>query len=337
MGILDRRKILKSDLWLDQADARERIEAGRKQGELTEDEAEKLLQFAEQGFLTFHLQGCDKLFDQALQDVNRLWKERPIDLAYAYTGEVTSMADADEGRERRPLCRILDLHSHSRAIGELYLHPQIFAWTDRVFGQASAAFQSVFFEWGSRLPLHRDAAYIPVQPPSHLLGVWVALEDVHPDSGPLAYIPRSHRLPYFEFEPQRIAIRSQEENYFPAHKFNMGQCVDQGLAEQLFRARRGEVLIWHASLIHGGSRPADSRRSRRSLVVHFSTRQQCKKRSGAYLKKVRGSLLRPEQRSFWATTERLLEANGCVGLDNPLKGLRPRGLSLKEKLKSRFG
>lgn len=337
MSILDEQKILKSDLWLDQPDAEERIKAKRKQGELSEEEAQKLEQFAEQGFLTFQLEGCEELFEQALQDVDRIWKERPVDLAYAYTGEVASMADADERRERRPLCRILDLHSHSCAAGELYLHPQIFAWTDRIFGQPSAAYQSVFFEWGSRLPLHRDAAYIPLTPAAHLLGVWIALEDVHPDSGPLAYIPRSHRLPYFEFEPGRIAIRPHEENYFAAHKFNMAQCVDQGLAEQLFRARRGQVLIWHASLIHGGSRPADSRRSRRSLVVHFSTRQHCKQRAGAYLKKVRGRLLRLEQRSFWATTERLLEANGCVGLDNPLRGLRPRGLSLKEKLKSRIG
>ena len=157
------------------------------------------------------------------------------------------------------------------------------------------------------------------------------------DSGPLAYIPKSHRLPYFEFEEGRIAIRPQEENYFPAHQFNMAQCLDEGLSEELFKPRQGEVMIWHASLIHGGSRPADSRRRRRSLVVHFSTRQHCKQRGSSYLKTVRGRLLRRQQRLFWARTDRLLEQNGCAGFDNPLKGLQPRGLTLKEKLKSRFG
>ena len=337
MGILDERKVLKSGLWLDQPDALERIEEQRSQGSLDGDEAERLRHFAEKGFLTFQLKGCEALFEKLQQDVDRLWKERPIDLAYAYTGEMTSMADADEKRDRRPLCRILDPHSHSKAVRELYLNPQIFAWTDRILGQSSVAFQSLFFEYGSRLPLHRDAAYIPVAPPAHLLGVWIALEDIHPESGPLAYIPKSHRLPYFEFAEGRIAIRPQQENYFPAHQFNMAQCLDEGLSEQLFEPRQGEVMIWHASLIHGGSRPADSRRSRRSLVLHFSARQHCKQRGSSYLKTVRGGLLRRQQRLFWARTDRLLEHKGCAGLDNPLKGLRPRGLTLREKLKSRFG
>lgn len=337
MGVLDDQKRLKSELWLDQPDALQRIETELEQSRLNSDEAGKLRQFAGQGFLSFRLEGCQSLIAQALREIDRIWKERPIDLAYAYTGEMTSMADADEKRDRRPLCRVLDPHSHSKALQQLYLHPQVFAWTDRIFGQSSVAFQSLFYEYGSRLPLHRDAAYFPLEPAAHLLGAWIALEDVHPDSGPLAYIPKSHRLPYFEFEDGRIAIRPEQESYFPAHRFNMAQCVEEGLAEQLFKARQGEVMIWHASLIHGGSRPADSRRTRRSLVVHFSTRQHCRQRGSSYFKTVRGRLLRPEQRLFWARTERLLERDGCAGFDNPLRGLQPRGLSLREKLKSRFG
>jgi len=34
-------------------------------------------------------------------------------------------------------------------------------------------------------------------PEGYLVGAWVAVEDIHPDSGPLVYYPGSHRLPYY--------------------------------------------------------------------------------------------------------------------------------------------
>jgi ectoine hydroxylase-related dioxygenase (phytanoyl-CoA dioxygenase family) len=41
---------------------------------------------------------------------------------------------------------------------------------------------------------HQDYPYVHTPRPSFLAASWVALEDVHPDAGPLFYYPRSHRL-----------------------------------------------------------------------------------------------------------------------------------------------
>jgi ectoine hydroxylase-related dioxygenase (phytanoyl-CoA dioxygenase family) len=47
------------------------------------------------------------------------------------------------------------------------------------------------------------------------------------------------------------------------------QMETRGLAVKRFVAKRGEVLLWHGSLVHGGSRVETPARSRQSFVVHF--------------------------------------------------------------------
>lgn len=42
-----------------------------------------------------------------------------------------------------------------------------------------------------------------------------------------------------------------------------------GLKEQRFRANKGDVLIWHADLAHGGAPIKDRSRTRLSLVAHY--------------------------------------------------------------------
>jgi ectoine hydroxylase-related dioxygenase (phytanoyl-CoA dioxygenase family) len=36
-----------------------------------------------------------------------------------------------------------------------------------------------------------------------------------------------------------------------------------------FHAEKGDVLLWHANLIHGGSRRRDLQRSRKAMVCHY--------------------------------------------------------------------
>src|SRR6266516_4337125 len=76
-----------------------------------------------------------------------------------------------------------------------------FRFVELIFGAPAIAFQSLYFEYGSQQGLHRDPMFVVTDPPSHLLASWVALEDITPDSGPLAYVPGSQHLPWYEFEP----------------------------------------------------------------------------------------------------------------------------------------
>jgi ectoine hydroxylase-related dioxygenase (phytanoyl-CoA dioxygenase family) len=42
-----------------------------------------------------------------------------------------------------------------------------------------------------------------------------------------------------------------------------------GIVPHYFHARKGDVLIWHANLVHGGSERKNLALSRRAVVCHF--------------------------------------------------------------------
>jgi hypothetical protein len=47
------------------------------------------------------------------------------------------------------------------------------------------------------------------------------------------------------------------------------QCEEQGLATEYFMAKKGDVLIWHADLMHGGAKIDNPAFTRKSLVCHY--------------------------------------------------------------------
>ncbi len=334
MSVLDKNKLLASDLWLDQPDAEERIRTRLSAGELNEFQASKLKGFVRDGFLSFNID-LSKISETIENDVNRLWRERPTDLTFAYSGALESMADGREREHRKPRYRLGDLHSHSDAALELYLHPEIHNWVDLVLGWKSVAFQSLYFQFGSEQSLHRDPVYVVTNPPSHLVAIWIALEDIGPECGPLTYVPGSHKVPYYEFEPGRIAIQPGED-YLPAYDFTREECSGRSLEEVAFTGRRGDVFLWHGSLVHGGSAVEDPASTRRSFVIHFSTQGNYKVRGSTFTKKGSAGV-----ETISRQTEKLLRRGDAVGFDNPVRGFRPSSdhpssTSLVSKLKRRL-
>ena len=67
---------------------------------------------------------------------------------------------------------------------------------DLLLGKKVDLFQSINFLKGSQQRSHSDSIHMTTFPYGNLIAVWVALEDIHPDSGPLHYYPGSHKLPY---------------------------------------------------------------------------------------------------------------------------------------------
>ena len=308
---------LQSDLWLDQPDAHQRIEERRAADLISPDEADRLRTFADSGFLTFSID-VDATFCEAFDDdVSRCWTERPADLAVSPPTPQgpTSFRDWD-GRVKAPGYRIPDLHSHSDRALDLYLHPTIFRMLELIYGEPAIAFQSLYFEYGSGQALHRDPMFVVTDPVSHMLASWVALEDVTAESGPLAYVPGSHRLPWFEFKPGAVVCGASEtkerrEEFLSVTRAEMRE---RGLEVQRFTCRRGDVFIWHAGLVHGGTPIKDRTQTRKSFVTHYSTAAHHRSRTAGM--KVRDG---DDWRRVTSTTERVLEREGQRGLDNPVR------------------
>ena len=304
---------LYSELWLDQRNAPRRIRKRMRKGEVTAKQAEQLQHFEEKGYLILSLDLGEEIYTEIDQAVESLWRDRPDDVAYAYHGLLTRFADADP-EHRKPSCRIADLHTACDAALSLYLHPEIFEVIDLIFGEPTVATQSLYFEWGSQQGLHRDPVYVQMSPPSHLAAAWIALEDIGPDCGPLVYLPKSHRLPYYQFEPGRYLFdhaRDGDEELKASQAWDERHCAEAGLELEALTCRRGDVLIWHHSLLHGGSFPTDPALTRKSFVIHFSTQ--------ASMPRVMNSYVRPgEEPPEIYVSERLIERRGARGFDSPL-------------------
>jgi hypothetical protein len=88
-----------------------------------------------------------------------------------------------------------------------------------------------------------------------------------------------------------------------------------GLEPRLFTAQRGDVLLWHAALRHGGSEVVDDSLTRQSFVVHYSTRSTYDRRSISIAEPAADG-----ERWQVLETRELLERDGCRGFQNPMLG-----------------
>lgn len=133
-------------------------------------------------------------------------------------------------------------------------------------------FQTINFIRGSNQRAHSDSIHMTTYPLGYLIAVWIALEDTHAGNGPLFYYPGSHRLPYLlneDFNEGSTALRLGRKDYTDYEDRIDGLIREKQLVKEVFYARKGDVFIWHANLIHGGSPVIDPTLTRKSMVIHY--------------------------------------------------------------------
>jgi|ERR1051326_4944088 len=59
------------------------------------------------------------------------------------------------------------------------------------------------------------------------------------------------------------------ENAFVKRVKRLTVMRTEGIAPHYFHAKKGDALIWHANLVHGGSMRRNMQLSRKALVCHF--------------------------------------------------------------------
>lgn len=136
-------------------------------------------------------------------------------------------------------------------------------------------FQSTERAW------HQDRYLNPEQVGERYIAAWIALEDVHESAGPFEYVPGSHRWPVIEREKVWSEMRARGQNpdlpTWPSDSQDwvgsacQEEIVARGIPVEKFLGKRGDVLLWHASLVHRGSKPLDRSLERRALISHYSS------------------------------------------------------------------
>lgn len=125
---------------------------------------------------------------------------------------------------------------------------------------------------------HQDGYLNPDSNRDFYAAAWIALDDIDPDSGPFEFIPGSHRMfPPIRNERMLAALKPEERGPdWPTHSERVltplfEQVMREGnLQPERFIAQKGDVLIWHARLLHRGSRPRNPNLERRACIAHYS-------------------------------------------------------------------
>ena len=136
-----------------------------------------------------------------------------------------------------------------------------------VLGSEPLAINSLNFRYGSQQPDHIDSWYMPPPIANSMAVASICLEDIDPEAGPVVYYPGSHRIPPYVFSHGRIDAINDE---MPScNEYYKREIEARDLQRTRHLGRKGDVLIWHCQLLHGGSPITDPRKTRSSLVVHY--------------------------------------------------------------------
>lgn len=155
-----------------------------------------------------------------------------------------------------------------RAVAE---HPKILEYVRMLSGRKASPFQTLNFKQGTQQPAHSDLIHFSTFPQGMMLAVWVALEDIHNDSGPLVMYPGSHRADVAYYED--LEIWAENESWEGPYRQYEERLQARVLAKlpppRSVLLQRGDAFVWAANLYHGGSPIRDPSRTRMSQVTHY--------------------------------------------------------------------
>jgi phytanoyl-CoA hydroxylase len=253
-------------LWIDRSDWQQHLAAHR-----LDDEQIKLVEhFVEDGYVILEQAVPMEKVDAFQRKIEKSFRDGNSSVLYQRPGE----------SESRPLTepidrlgtRIVDSFVAIPEALDIFTSPRLVRFLSTIFDDTPHLFQSLSFDQGSQQGLHQDTAYVVVNRPLELAACWIALEDVQQGSGELMYAPGSHRNPEFDFGGNRkywdpTADGMEAHDRWAKHLRDEAAKNPKGM--KTFLAKKGDILVWHADLAHGGSPVTRPELTRQSLVGHF--------------------------------------------------------------------
>lgn len=213
---------------------------------------ESILNFNIEGFVVLNRYLSDEKVNAINEEINDLLETKKVKFRYGN--------------------KIMFAINKSKKLKEVGRDNQLMELLSALIGSEVELFQSINFLMGSEQKTHSDSIHMTTYPLGGLLGVWVALEDTDMNNGPLHYYPGSHKLPYYlnsDYDNEGNYYMIGDKDYTQYEKMLEEKIIEHKIEKKIFTAKKGDVLIWHANLMHGGEPHIDKERTRKSMVFHY--------------------------------------------------------------------
>lgn len=187
----------------------------------------------------------------------------------------------DEARDQvKPLygndLRKQDAWQTVPAVRTIATAPKIVEMLRMLYHREPIPFQTLNFPVGTQQRTHSDSIHFNSIPQRFMCGVWVALENVRPDNGPLHYYPGSHKLPFYDLIDMGLKgseAKTVEDVYgktYKAYEERLEEIVQaHGLKKATLNMPKGKAIIWSSNLLHGGEKILTPGSTRHSQVTHY--------------------------------------------------------------------
>ena len=241
-----------SKAWLDVGESKELVQTKNSFKNFSADIQQQLLSWSDNGFIILKNFINNSTIDLINKEIEKLVDQKKL----AFTHDNKLMF----ANVISPLIKNITLEKRLTDILEFILDKEV------------VPFQTINFLRGSNQRAHSDSIHMTTYPLGYLIAVWIALEDTTMENGPLFYYPGTNRLPYLlneNFNEGETLISLGKKDYKDYEDVLEDLIKQKNLQPQIFLAKKGDVFIWHANLIHGGLPVKNIDLTRKSMVIHY--------------------------------------------------------------------
>lgn len=184
-------------------------------------------------------------------------------------------------------------HERHPVARELFFSPMLRRFLEQYFDEVAVLRQPETGFFHRNTPPHNDSLDLRVSIPGTEVRVWHALEDVHPDAGPMYVLPGSHNSVSMSLEeevarerPELIALlRSQMSEttasdfyevtrplwaYVRRYKFG---AAAQAIPLEPLLLKKGDAVVFRSDLVHGTCQCNKPGLTRTYAVSYWSSRR----------------------------------------------------------------
>ncbi len=242
--------------WLDRQSLREIAPDNKRFQELPENIQRSIINWSEDGFAI----------------IPSLFNEQKVE---TINSEITDLLRKGTVKWQYNNRKAMFAYRHSAEIRKILDKAVLKQTLEFLLGKPVDLFSSINFYQGSEQLPHSDSIHMSTHPEGYLIAIWIALEDITEGSGPLTYYPGSHRWPYIHSEDINASGTALKMDPAPYDKYESritSILKEKQPVAKTFLPEKGDVLIWHANLLHGGSPVTQPQSSRKSMVLHYYAR-----------------------------------------------------------------